>query len=131
MRLIGTWKLIQASAHDNTGKALPVPYGPIGEGLITLTAHGRMLAVLCDGRNTIPPGEEREYVSYCGNYTFDGMTLVTHVDSASSPRVQIGSEQTRHVHFEGNILVLTQSTVMNGVAQHRAAYWKKISELSA
>ena len=70
--VVGTWKLAHASARDAAGAALPVPYGGKGIGRLTLTAEGRMMSVVCDGRRELPPGTPREYSSYCGNYTFDG-----------------------------------------------------------
>ena len=56
---------------------------------------GRMVAVLCDVRPQLPADdEEREYSSYCGNYTFDGTMLVTRVDAASD-RSRLGGDQIR------------------------------------
>ena len=52
-------------------------------GRVTFNADGRMMAVLCDGRPSLPPEGVREYTSYCGNYTFDGTRLITRVDAAS------------------------------------------------
>ena len=62
-----------------------MPYGPRGMGLVSLTSDGRMMAVLIDGRAKLPDGAKREYSSYCGNYTFDGSTLITTVDASSDP----------------------------------------------
>jgi len=44
-------------------------------------------------------------MSYAGNYTFDGTTLSTRVD-ASSEASRVGGDQTRHVRFEGHLMVL-------------------------
>ena len=70
---------------DPGGKSVGVPYGPRGMGLVSLTSDGRMMAVLIDGRAKLPDGAKREYSSYCGNYTFDGTTLITTVDASSDP----------------------------------------------
>ena len=83
--LVGTWKLVRATAHDGNGAALPEPYGGKGIGRVTFTADGRMQSVVCDGRKEMPAGVPRDYSSYCGNYTFDGTRLVTRVDAASDP----------------------------------------------
>ena len=45
-----------------------------------------MMAVLVDGRAKLPDGAKREYSSYCGNYTFDGTTLITTVDASRRSR---------------------------------------------
>ena len=130
--LIGTWKLVDATSRDPDGKPLPKPYGPKGMGIVTLNADGRMMAVLCDGRTSLPDGTTRDYASYCGNYTFDGATLITKVDSSSAARIAIGSDQVRKVRFEGKRLVLTPPPVMlNGVMQHRDIFWERISPIGA
>lgn len=126
--LIGTWKLVDATSRDAQGAPLPKPYGPKGMGLVTLNADGRMMAVLCDGRTELPEGARRDYASYCGNYTFDGTTLVTKVDSSSAARIAIGSDQVRKVRFEGKRMVLTPPPVeLNGTMQYRDIFWERIS----
>ena len=130
--LIGTWKLVAATSRDPDGKSMPTPYGPLGMGLVTLSSNGRMMAVLCDGRSSLPDGTPRDYASYCGNYTFDGSTLITKVDASSTPRIAIGSDQVRKVRFDGKRLVLTPPpVVLNGVMQHRDIYWERISPVPA
>src|SRR5579864_6942061 len=99
--IIGTWRMVAATAKDANGNPLPPPYAGQGMGRVTFTAEGRMMAVTCDGRPELPPGTRREYSSYCGNYTFDGRRLVTHVDAASEPS-RIGGEQVRDVSFDGD-----------------------------
>jgi Lipocalin-like domain len=89
--IIGTWKLVRATARDAQGAALPAPYGGHALGRVTFTANGRMMSVVCDGRPEPPHGARREYSSYCGNYSFDGVRLVTRVDAASDP-TRIGSD---------------------------------------
>ena len=83
--IVGTWKLLHATARDAAGAARPLPYGGKALGRLTLTADGRMMSVVCDGRTELPAGVRREYSSYCGNYTYDGERLVTRVDAASDP----------------------------------------------
>lgn len=103
--IVGTWKLVAAAAKDKNGNPLPAPYGGKGMGRVTFTAEGRMMAMTCDGRLELPPGTERAYSSYCGNFTFDGARLVTRVDAASDP-ARIGSDQVREVSFDGDRMIL-------------------------
>ena len=131
-RIVGTWRMVDATARDPDSRPLPKPYGPNGMGLVTLNEDGRMMAVLCDGRAALPEGTARDYSSYCGNYTFDGQTLVTRVDASASPRIAIGGDQVRKVRFEGGRMVLVPPPLLvNGVTQHREIYWERISSTPA
>lgn len=130
--IVGTWKVVDAISRDAQGKELPKPYGPKGMGIVTLNAEGRMMAVLCDGRPQLPDGTKREYASYCGNYTFDGTTLITKVDASASARIAVGGDQIRKVRFEGKRMVLTPPpTELNGVMQYRDIFWERLSAESA
>jgi Lipocalin-like domain len=128
--VVGVWKLVGGSMTDPTGKSVGVPYGPRGMGIVSLTSDGRMMAVLVDGRSTLPDGTKREYSSYCGNYTFDGATLVTTVDANSDP-ARFTVPQVRKVRFEGERMVLVPpESEVNGVKIHRELTWEKISPVS-
>jgi hypothetical protein len=54
--IVGTWRLVAAVARDAAGGALPTPFGPRGMGRVVFTTEGRMMAVLCDGRPSLPAG---------------------------------------------------------------------------
>jgi len=121
--IVGTWKLARAVARDAAGAALPEPYGGKGIGRLTLTAEGRMMSVVCDGRPELPVGTPRDYSSYCGNYTFDGARLVTRVDAASDPS-RIGSDQVRGVRFEDGRMILSPPPRGTGeTAEYREITW--------
>ena len=125
----GVWKLVGSSMTDPGGKSVGVPYGPRGMGLVSLTSDGRMMAVLIDGRAKLPDGAKREYSSYCGNYTFDGSTLITTVDAASDP-ARLGSQQVRKVRFEGERMILVPpEREEGGVKLHRELAWERISTI--
>jgi len=128
---LGTWRLVRVHAVDAEGNELGQPFG--GEhamGLLTLTAEGRMMAVLCDGS----PGEfdasdstRREYNSYCGNYEYDGSQLTTRVDACVKP-AYFGSDQVRDVSFEDELMVLRPPLRPYGErAEQRTLYWEKIA----
>ena len=75
----------------------------------------------------IPPGQTRDYNSYCGNYIFDGTRLVTRVDAASDPS-RIGGDQMRGVRFEGERMILSPPPRATGAGQeHRELTWEKIA----
>jgi hypothetical protein len=88
---------------------------------------GRMMCVLCDGRRDLPPGEPRQFMSYAGNYTFDGETLSTRVD-ASSDASRIGGDQVRRVRFDdGRMVLAPPRRLYAGVMQHQALTWERIA----
>jgi hypothetical protein len=127
---VGTWRLAGATATDANGNKKDVPYGPRGMGLVTLTADGRMMAVLVDGRTSLPEGDKRAYSSYCGNYTFDGSTLTTIVDACSDP-ARMGTAQVRQVRFEGDRMILVPPvTEASGVKVTRELTWERVSPVS-
>jgi len=132
LSIVGTWRLVRSEAVDSDGNPQPSPYGgDQGMGLVTFNAAGRMMAVLCDGRATLPAGVVREYNSYCGNYTFDGKQLITKVDAcAAASTIQLGSNQVREVSTEGKLMVLRPPKTATGerVVQ-RTLYWEKISDV--
>jgi hypothetical protein len=126
-RIIGIWRLRSTKAIDDDGKALPPPLGPAPNGLVCFQADGRMYSVICDGRAQLPVGEERQYVSYTGNYTFDGTTLSTRVD-ASSDASRIGGDQVRAVRFEGGGMVLAPPRrLFAGLMQRQELYWERVA----
>jgi hypothetical protein len=127
-RIVGTWRLVGTVGRDDAGAELPKPYGPLAMGLVVFAPDGRMMAVLCDGRASLPPNEPRQYVSYAGNYGFDGTTLSTRVD-ASSDQSRIGGDQVRHVTFrDGQMVLAPPRRLFAGVMQHQELVWQRITD---
>jgi hypothetical protein len=128
-QIVGTWRLVRATAQDAEGSVLPAPYGPKPMGRVTLAADGRMMAVLCDGRAQLPAGETRQYTSYCGNYRFEDGRLTTRVDAASDAE-RLGTDQVRDARFEGDLMVLRPPlrASASGMEQ-RELYWERIAEV--
>lgn len=126
-RIIGIWRLKSTKGAGDNGKPLPPPYGPSPNGVVCFQADGRMYCVLCDGRAVLPPGEPRQFMSYAGNYTFEGTTLSTRVD-ASSDASRIGGEQVRKVRFENDGMVLAPPRrLYAGVMQQQELYWERVA----
>jgi hypothetical protein len=125
-RIVGTWRLLTTEGRDDAGNALPAPYGPAPMGLVVFQADGRMMAVLCDGRSGLSSGEPRQFMSYAGNYSFDGETLSTRVD-ASSDTSRIGGDQVRSASFDNGRLVLKPPRrLYAGTMQHQTLVWERI-----
>ena len=126
-RILGVWTLRSTEGRDDDGRALPPPYGPKPTGLVSFEADGRMMCVLCDGRTELPAGEARQYVSYAGNYTFDGTTLVTRVD-ASSDASRVGGDQVRAVAFvDGRLVLRPPRRLYAGLMQHQTLVWERLA----
>jgi hypothetical protein len=126
-RIVGTWRLVSTKGRDDAGAMLPPPYGPKAMGLVVFQPDGRMMTVLCDGRATLADGEGRQFMSYAGNYTFDGATLSTRVD-ASSDAGRVGGDQVRSVSFDGAHMVLRPPRrLYAGLMQHQELVWERVA----
>ena len=79
-------------------------------------------------RTALPSGEERVFISYTGNYTFDGDTLSTRVDAASDAS-RIGGDQVRKVRFEnGGMVLAPPRRLFANVMQHQELFWERVAE---
>src|SRR6201999_3349917 len=126
-RIVGTWRMKGTVGRDDSGKVLEPPYGPLAMGLVVFQADGRMMAGLCDGRVSLPPGEPRQFMSYAGNYTFDGTTLSTRVD-ASSDASRVGGDQVRAVSFvDGKLVLRPPRRLYAGLMQHQELVWERVA----
>ncbi|WP_417209764.1 lipocalin-like domain-containing protein [Antarctobacter sp.] len=119
-QLYGTWRLVRSRAVDATGNPIRDPWGPEPMGRLVLARNGRMMAVLCDGRLSLPEGKKRAYSSYCGNYVYENGLLTTIIDAASDPS-RIGSSQPRRVALRDGALVLMPPTRKDG--ERREIFW--------
>lgn len=127
--IVGVWRLVGGSITDETGRDHGQPYGPQGKGLLSLSADGRMMAVLVDGSPELAAGAAREYGSYCGSYSFDGKVLTTTTYAYSAER--FAEPQMRRVRFEGDRLILNPPLVeAGGHRLSRELVWERISTLS-
>lgn len=124
--IVGHWRLVSTRAWTADGTEVPETYGPVSLGIVTLTAEGRMLAVLCDGRPELPAGQTRAYRSYMGAYSFDGTTLHTVVDGADTPD-WLGTNQIRAARFEnGRMFLRPPARVIDGREIHRELAWERL-----
>ena len=128
--VVGVWRLVGGSVTDETGVNWGKPYGTRGMGLVSLSADGRMMAVLVDGRTEVGVGETREYASYCGTYTFENGILTTTTFAFSDPK-RFAAPQIRKARFEGDRLVLVPPVAeKDGRKLTRELVWERISTVS-
>lgn len=128
--IVGTWRLVKTFAFTDDGSDYPPPYGnEAGLGRVAFTADGRMLAVLYNSAATLPPGEEREFNAYSGNYTFDGQRLVTDV-VANSDAGRLGGRQVRDVRFDGPYMIFRPPVRTVGARKVQREMWfEKIADV--
>lgn len=126
--IVGIWRLLTTEGRDANGAPIRAPYGPKPMGIVTFQSDGRLMAVLGDGRAELPEGAPpREFMAYCGNFTFDGTTLTTRVD-ASSETSRVGGDQVRGVRFRDGRMVLNPPLRMyQGSEQNHEIVWERVS----
>lgn len=90
--VVGTWRLVSASASSAGGATIDYPFGPSPKGLLTYTADGRMTVIISHGGRKPLSGdrisaaaEERAeafatFFAYAGRYSLDGDRVVHHVE---------------------------------------------------
>ena len=70
----------------------------------------------------------RVFISYTGNYTFDGDALSTRVDAASDAS-RVGGDQLRKVRFEnGGMVLAPPRRLFANVMQHQELFWERVAE---
>jgi len=86
----------------------------------------RMIAVAVDASASLPEGApSRAFGAYSGRYSFDGVELVAHVDSASGP--DFAGPQVRHVRFESPThMVITPFDTALGRETGMTLVWERV-----
>jgi hypothetical protein len=136
--LVGTWKLIGASAISD-GEVDEAPYGSAPAGFITYTEDGRMSAVITHGERKplsiadriAAPIEERAgafatLIAYAGGYRIAGNTVIHNVEAASVQN-WVGTELVRLVSFQDGCLILrTPPTSLGGHLRSFELRWERL-----
>jgi hypothetical protein len=123
--VIGVWRLVATSAVDAEGREAAPPFGKRPMGVIIFEAE-RMIAVSVDASVSLPEGApSRAFGAYSGRYRFDGVELVTDVDSASGP--DFTGPQVRHIRFESPTrMVITPVDTALGRETGMRLVWEKV-----
>jgi hypothetical protein len=135
-QLVGTWKLVGASAITSTGERIDTPYGVDPVGLLIYTADGRVSSVISyGGRKPLSMGggkiEEqaeafRTFIAYAGRYSLGG-DKVTHHLEVSSIQNYVDRDLVRTIHFQGDRITLTTPpTPVNGKIQTVELVWRRL-----
>jgi Lipocalin-like domain len=144
--LIGTWKLISATAIHSDGTVNSEVYGVSPTGYITYTAEGHMMVMfsrsdrallsqevrspLSKEMSTIPIEELAQafitFNAYAGTYTVDGDIVYHHLAIASIPN-RVGTTLVRTFILSDNRLILkTPETISDGISQVFELVWERL-----
>jgi hypothetical protein len=137
--LIGTWRLVSWENRSLVDGQISYPLGKDAAGYITYDQDGYMFVAIM-GPNRLKfaandllsgtPEEEAQaeetYVSYCGQYDFDGDKVVHHVELSLFPN-WVGVDQERLVELAGNRLTLsTPPILLRGIQQTAHLIWERV-----
>ena len=137
--LIGTWRLISWETRSVDGQKIGYPLGKDAVGYIMYNEDGYMfVAIMRPNRMKFAAGdllggstEEKvqaadTYVSYCGQYEFQGDKVIHHVDLSLFPN-WVGVDQERLVELRGNRLILsTRPILLGGMLQTAHLIWERV-----
>ncbi len=137
-QLVGTWRLVAASAYDGNGRN-DAPFGPTPSGLITYTSDGRVMAIishsdrkpLASGDRISASSDERAEAfatsfSYAGRYSLSGDKLIHHVEIASVQN-WVDTDLVRLVALENNKITLTTPPIsVGGKIRTTELVWERV-----
>jgi hypothetical protein len=132
-KLIGSWRLISATATSAAGERDTHPFGGQPSGLLSYMADGRMTVMIAyDGRALLtgdrvsaPSAERAEayatFFAYAGRYRVDGDRVTHHVEIASVPN-WVGTDRVHVMALHGNRLTLS---LVGGHTQSTELVWER------
>ena len=137
--VVGTWKLVSASATTASGEMNEMPFGQNPKGLLTYTREGRMTAIISYGGRKLlsgadriaSPPEERAaafatFFAYAGRYSITGNKVTHHVEVASVEN-WVNTDLVRVTEFEGDRMTLiTPPLSVSGRMQTSKLVWERI-----
>jgi hypothetical protein len=137
--LYGTWRLVSNKRMIvATGETMDT-FGKSPNGYISYGRDGRMFVLIVRDNRPKPPDlakmtdQERAelfktMIAYGGTYTYDGKTVVHHVDISWNEN-WTGTDSEREVKFEGNRLMLSthpHTDPIDGKITSAVVTWERI-----
>ena len=136
--LIGTWRLISWENRSANGE-ISYPLGKDAVGYIMYNPDGYMfVAMMRPNRTKFAAGDllranakekaraASTYISYCGQYEFQGETVIHHVELSLFPN-WVGVDQERLVEVRGTRLTLsTRPMLLGGIQQTGHLIWERL-----
>ena len=137
--LVGTWRLVSASASTASGGRNEAPFGPRPRGVLTYTREGRMSVIISHGGRKplsrsdriAAPAEERAEAfatafAYAGRYSLGGDKVIHHVE-ISSVENWVNTDLVRLFELKGERLTLrTPPILVGGVIQTTELIWERV-----
>lgn len=144
--LIGTWKLISATAIHSDGTIDSEVYGANPTGYITYTADGHVMVMFSRSDRSLfskeiqsplsqeiqsLPMEERAqafttFNAYAGTYAVEGNTVTHQIEVASIPN-RVGTTLVRTFTLnENQVMLKTQPAFSDGIEQVFELVWKRV-----
>jgi Lipocalin-like domain len=136
--VVGTWKLVSASASTADGRVIDAPFGLSPTGIITYTRDGQMTAMISYGgrkplsgdRISSPASERAEafatFFAYAGRYSVKGDKVVHHVE-ISSVQNWVNTDMVRLLKFHGRQITLrTPPLSVGGTTQTTDLVWERV-----
>lgn len=142
-KLVGTWKLVSASAVARSGERDEAPFGLSPTGFLTYTEDGRVAAMIShDGRKPLAAGAKSQalleeqaeafktFLAYAGRYRLSGDKVIHSVE-VSSMQSYVNTELVRRVSFQGDQIVLvTPPTMSDGKIKTFELVWQRLKAAS-
>ena len=137
--LVGGWKLVKWEISYSDDRPVSQPFGEDAEGMIMYTPNGYMNAVIRRAdRGPVStqyvlqaPAEEKaalfeSFMQYGGPCEVVGNDVIHKVEHALNPDLA-GTEQLRHVAFDGDDLILTGEEKIEaaGLSRFHKVRWRK------
>jgi len=139
--LVGTWRLVSASASTASGGRHEAPFGSGPTGILTYTPDGRMTALLSySGRRPLSspdrisaPADERAeafatFFAYAGRYSVAEGKVIHHVEIASMEN-WVNTDFVRLVEMDGDRLTLrTPPLPVGGEIRTSELVWERVKQ---
>jgi len=137
--VVGTWRLVSASATTASGDRNAIPFGQNPKGFLTYTRQGTMTVMISySGRKplsgadrVVSPPEERAaafatFFAYAGRYSVTGNKVIHHVEVASVEN-WVNTDLVRVVELDGDRMTLiTPPLSVGGRLQTSNLVWERI-----
>ena len=135
--IVGSWRLITASAVTDGGKAIAQPFGNNPTGALTYSCDGNVSVLISHGGRQLLSGDrvaspitERAeafatFFAYAGVYSIRGNRITHHVQISSVPN-WVDTDLVRTFAAADDVLTLTTPPMtIGGVVQTTVLRWKR------